>query len=322
MFRFLLIAFLGLSLSACATVAPTPVTVSAAPSRAAAVAAQAQSALPAVPSLKRKIAIGRFTNATNYGRALLLPNEQDPMSNQISDMLMARLVNTGRFMVFERSDLDAVMNERDLQGNGGTNPLVGVDALIVGSLTEFGRRTEGRQGFLSSTLRQSVDASVDVRLVDVDSGLAFFSGSGAGTASTEAGEVAGFGNRAGYDATLNDQALAAAVDDLVSDLIRRLSARPWHTDILAVRGGQVFVSGGSRQGLQIGDRFSVMRAGETITSAQTGMPITLPGTQVAVIEVLEFFGEDEFSEGSIARVVSGSLGNSSSVSDLEVRELR
>jgi len=320
--KHVIIAALLITLTGCATVEPTPMVVPASQSRTAAEAAQVQSAIPTAPTLKRKIAIGRFTNATNYGRALLLPGEQDPMSSQVADMLMARLVDTGRFLVFERGDLESIVAEQNLQGTTSQNSLVGVDALIVGSLTQFGRRDEGRVGFLSSTRRQAVDATVDMRLVDVDTGVAFFSGSGSGTASSEEGEVAGFGSRAAYDATLNDRALAAAIDDLVGDIINRLESRPWHTDVLAIRDGQVFISGGSHQGLQLGDRFSVLRRGETITSAQSGMPITLPGEEIAEIEVIDFFGSDEFSEGSIARVVSGSLRSNLTLTDLEVREAR
>jgi len=310
------------TLAGCATVEPTPTVVQSAPSRVAAETAQAQSIIPIAPTLKRKIAIGRFTNATNYGRALLLPGEEDPMSNQVADMLMTRLVDTGRFLVFEREDLDAIEAEQQLQGQTSQNSLVGVDALIVGSLTQFGRRNEGRVGFLSSTRRQAADASVDIRLVDVDTGLAFFSGSGSGTASSEEGEVAGFGSRAGYDATLNDRALAAAINDLVGDIINRIENRPWHTDILAFRNGQVFISGGSHQGLQIGDRFRVIRSGETVTSAQTGLPITLPGEEIAEIQVVEFFGDGEFSEGSVAQIVSGTIGANESINELTVQEAR
>src|SRR5215470_11798269 len=45
--------------------------------------------VPSVPTLKGKIAVGRFSNATNYGRALLLPGERDPLADQAADMLMA-----------------------------------------------------------------------------------------------------------------------------------------------------------------------------------------------------------------------------------------
>ncbi len=309
----------GLVTVGCATVSEPPVRVSAPVSSVDVAHARAATQAASQPTLRRKIAVGRFSNATNYGRALLLPGERDPMASQVTDMLVRRLVDSGRFLVFERTDLDALSNERVI-GGIDRDALVGVDALVMGSLTEFGRRTEGQSGFLSSTMRQSVDARVEVRLVDVTSGLAFYSGEGRGSASTEAGEVAGFGSRAGFDATLNDRAIAAAVDELVNNIISRLEDRPWRTDLLEVRGSQVFISGGSRQGLSIGDRFVVLRQGETITSRQTGMPIRLPGEVVAEIEVISFFGDDEFSEGSVGRIVSGAIDGSIDLSTFEVVE--
>jgi curli biogenesis system outer membrane secretion channel CsgG len=319
--RFTICALISaLATVGCATVSEAPDRVSAPVSSADLAHARSITQSASQPTLRRKIAVGRFSNATNYGRALLLPGERDPMATQVTDMLVRRLVDSGRFLVFERTDLDALSSERDIGGIDRAG-LVGVDALVMGSLTEFGRRTEGQSGFLSSTMRQSVDARVEVRLVDVASGLAFYSGAGRGSASTEAGEVAGFGSRAGFDATLNDRAIAAAVDDLVNNIISQLEDRPWRTDLLEVRGSQVFISGGSRQGLSIGSRFAVVRQGETVTSRQTGMPIRLPGEHVAEIEIVSFFGNDEFSEGSVARVVSGSIDRSADLSVFEVVEV-
>ncbi|MGJ3233249.1 MAG: CsgG/HfaB family protein [Oceanicaulis sp.] len=278
-------------------------------------------ALPAEPILRHRIAIGRFSNATGYGRALLLPGEHDPMADQVADMLMSRLVDTGKFLVFERSEIDVVEDERRLTGAEQAQ-LVGVDALIVGSVTEFGRRNEGQAGFLSSTMRQVVEAGVEIRLVDTETGLAFFSAEGAGSANNEQGEVAGFGSRAGYDATLNDRAISAAVDDLVSAIVSELEDRPWSTDILELQGGQVFISGGERAGLERGDRFAVMRRGRTVTSRQTGLPITLPGEQVAEIEVVSFFGNTDLDEGSVARIVSGEVPAGEDLYDFDVVEIR
>lgn len=263
------------------------------------------SAPPAVKTLKRKIAIGRFTNETRYGRALLTADQIDPLGRQTADMLSARLVESGRFMVFERSDLGLVKNEQVLAGV--KDNIVGVDALIVGSLTEFGRTAEGQDGFLSNTLRQVARAKVEIRLVDVQTGLVFFSASGTGEASTEAGTVLGFGERVGYDATLNDRAIGAAISDVLNAVITKLEERPWRSDILKADGAQVFISGGTRQGLKVGDRLRVMRPGETVRSGQTGMDIALPPTPVAEVEVQGFFGTDQTNEGSMARVVSGSI---------------
>jgi curli biogenesis system outer membrane secretion channel CsgG len=280
--------------------------------------AQVIAGAAARPTLKRKVAIGRFSNSTRYGKALLLENERDPLADQAADMLTARLVDTGHFMVFERSDLDAVVRE---QGPAGAGKLVGVDALIVGSVTEFGRKLEGKAGFLNSKTRQIATATVEVRLVDVSTGQAFFSTSGSGAASVEVGEVAGFGSRASYDATLNDRAVSAAISDLMTNVVQKLQERRWFTDVLQVRSDQVFMTGGRSQGLNTGDVLAVELQGETVTSGQTGLPIRLPGQEVARVQVVSFFGDGPASEGTVARIVQGQVpgGNLKALRVIEVR---
>lgn len=269
--------------------------------------------------LKRRIAVGRFSNATPYGRLLLSPGEADPIASQASDILTNALVASGHFFVFERGDLQALSAERVLS-DADAQRLVGVDTLLLGSITQLGRRNEGREGFLNSQRRQAVNATVDIRLVDIRTGRVFFTASGAGEATTETGEVAGFGTRAGYDSTLNDRAISAAIADAMTQVINQLQQRAWFTDILRVSGDNVFVSGGPSQGLQAGDRFRVETPGEVITSAQSGLPITLPGSQIAELELISFFGETPETEGAIARVIQGSLPQD--IAGLRVTEIR
>lgn len=258
------------------------------------------------PILKRRVAVGRFTNSTPYGRLLLSPGQADPIAVQASDMLTNALVGSGHFFVFERGDVEALNAERTMSASDAVN-LVGVDALLLGSITQLGRRNEGKQGFLNSQRRQAVNATVEIRLVDVRTGQVFFTASGAGEATTETGEVAGFGTRAGYDSTLNDRAIAAAIADTMTSVINQLQQRAWFTDILQVSGDTVFVSGGQSQGLRVGDRFQVETPGEVIVSGQSGLPITLPGSRIAEIELTGFFGSTPETEGSTARLVGGSL---------------
>ena len=184
---------------------------------------------------------------------------------------------------------------------------MGADTVIAGSVTEFGRSVGGKSGFLSSTKLQTARAKVDIRLVDVKTGLAYFSSQGSGEASTESGEVAGFGSRAEYDATLNDRAIGAAISDVVDRLVQKLSDRPWRTDILDVKGSQLVISGGGRQGLRSGDTLAVLEPGETTRSKQSGFEVTLPARQVATVRVLSFFGDTETNEGSICEVTSGTI---------------
>lgn len=266
-------------------------------------------ALPVAPSLKRKLAIGRFSNETRYGRAFWVDGQGDPLGKQATDMLTARLVDTGRFMVFERPDLARLEKEQAIIGDSG---LVGVETLILGSITEFGRTTTGKRGFLSGTKLQTARAVVEVRLADVRTGYSFFTASGSGEASMESGDIAGFGSKAAYDATLNDKAIAAAISDLTEELLNELDQRPWRTDILSVEDGLVYLSGGERQGLKVNDVFVVMQPGKKIKSKQTGFDIDLPPTAIAEVRVQSFFGETETNEGSIASVVSGELPDDTS----------
>ena len=291
-------------LTGCATVEEVPerVQISAVDQTA-----QSEAPVPAAPRLKRKIAVARFSNSTRYGKGLLYDGENDPLADQAKDMLVQRLIESQQFLVFERDNLDSLAFERTLSDPNEDVQLVGVDAVVVGSVTEFGRKTEGQSGFLSSTKKQTAVATVEARLVDPRTGLAFFSVTGHGESSVESGEVAGFGSRAAYDASLNDSAISAAISDLTSDLVGNLSDRPWRADILQVEDEIVYISGGERQGLEVGDRLMVESPGRTITSNQTGLPIQLPGQEIAEIQVTGFFGDTEYTEGSMASVISGSL---------------
>ena len=99
---------------------------------------------PAGKVLRRKIAVARFTNETRYGRSLLVDSNDDPLGKQASDMVSNRLIASGQFLVFERPDLQKVRTEQRLSGQEN---LVGVDTLLVGSVTEFGRSEAGKVGF-------------------------------------------------------------------------------------------------------------------------------------------------------------------------------
>ncbi|MFD2204170.1 CsgG/HfaB family protein [Kiloniella antarctica] len=294
-------------LSACAVPGKVAKPVEAPVSKAAQEEAQKQTiAIPEVNRLKRKVAIARFSNETRYGKTFLRDGENDPLGKQATDMLSSRLVESGKFLVFERPDIEKVKKEQEYTQ---ASNLIGVDTLIVGSVTEFGRKTVGKSGFLSSTKKQVARAKVEVRLVDSKTGHVFFSANGAGDASNEANNVAGFGNRSEYDATLNDKAIAAAIASVMNEVVRKLDERPWRTDILKLEGKTVFISGGERQGLSVGDTLDVMKAGETIRSGQSGFDIELPAAKVGSLKIVSFFGTDETNEGSVAQVVDGELGN-------------
>ncbi len=305
--RFLFVLALGAALAGCATQSPPPRPVDAPHSLETQRRAQSNAAAqaPAQPMLKRKIALGRVSNESVYGRSLLRDRNDDPLGKQVTDMLSRALTESGAFIVLERPDVGRLKDEAAL--TGAKLDLVGVDTLTVGSVTEFGRKVVGETGFLSDSKKQVAFAKLDIRLVDSTTGQVFKALSGAGEASTETASIAGFGSQAGYDGTLGDTALRNAVSEIVGKMSTELLSRPWQTGILKQQGERVFISGGKSQGLKAGMQLSVETRGERVKSPQTGFTITLPGEEVARIQIESSFGDDETNEGSVARLISGRL---------------
>lgn len=259
---------------------------------------------PQEKSLKRKVAIARFSNETKYGTSFLRDDNGDAIGKQAMDILSTRLSSTGKFLMVERADLDKIKKEQNvfkLESN-----LIGADQLIVGSVSEFGRKDTAEVGVFSRTKKQKVNAKVNVRLIDVVTGQIIFSQEGEGEAYSEVGRTLGVGEEAGYDASLDDKALSAAISKLVSNLIENLMDRPWKSNIVAKEGDFFVVAGGGLQGIKKGDVFAVMAQGKLVKNSQTGINLRLPGKKVAEIKVEKLMGKEN-NEISLCKLVSGNL---------------
>lgn len=255
--------------------------------------------------LKRKVAIARFTNETAYGQSFFLDENKDRIGKQAVDILSNKLLSTEKFILLERADLDKINKELVL---GKVDQLTNMaDYLIVGSVTEFGRKTTSDVGIFSRVKKQGAYAKVNVRLLDVYTGEIIYAQDGSGEAFSEAGTVFGVGARADYDSTLNDKALEAAIVNLSSNVIENLLDKPWRSYILAYEDGNYIISGGASQGVKSGDKFGVYLQGKKIKNPQTNMFITLPGKQIAVIKVLKTLGDTKQNEISICEVIEGQL---------------
>lgn len=257
-------------------------------------------------TLKRKVAIARFTNETQSGVSFLVDDSGDRVGKQASDILSARLTDTGYFLMFERMDSDKTSAEQMLAGLKESG--ISVDYLIVGSVSEFGRSTESESGIFSRKKMQKAYAKVNVRLIEVSTGRIIHAEEGAGEATSETKTTLGAGTRAGYDQSLTDKAMSAAISQLTSNLVENMTKKAWQSYILSEENGSYIIAGGSSQGLAKGMTLQVYANGKSIKNPQTGALITLPGRRVATISVMASFGEDEFNEISYAKKIDGAIG--------------
>jgi hypothetical protein len=173
---------------------------------------------------------------------------------------------------------------------------IGADYIILGSITEFGRKAEGEQKVFSSTKTQTVEAGVSIRLVEAATGLIIYSDEASGFAETTTKQTLGIGGTAGFDATLSDKAISAALSQLVENIINKCMDKPWRSYILSVDDGSYLISGGASQGLSTGDQFIVYKRGKTVKNPQTGLNIELPGQKVGTVTVQTSFGDTPETE--------------------------
>lgn len=296
---------IGAVLSGCAVHSPIVEKEQAASIQEQEIAQETVVSATTTPVLKRKLALGRITNETSYGKSLLRNDDGDPLGKQVADIFAKALRQSNQFTVLERTDISSLEKESALTGKAFK--AVGADVLIIGSLSEFGRKTEGKSGFFSVAKKQVAYAKMDVRLVDTRNGVVIAAFSGTGEATNVQNAVLGYGSHATYDGTLNDKAISAAVNDVVSKLVSKLSARPWNTSFLSLDPKMTVISGGASQGIVPGMEFVVKTAGKVVTSKQTGFDVQLPGEKIARIKVMSTFGDTPESEGAIVQVIEGNL---------------
>ncbi len=265
-------------------------------------------------TIKRKVAIGRFSNETQYGKGLFYDKDNDPMRKQAMDILSTKLASSGKFILLERDDLDILVSEAGTEMNK-----IGADYIILGSITEFGRKNEGQEKVFSSIKTQTVEAGVSVRLVESATGLIIYSDEAKGYAETTSKQTLGLGGSAGYDATLSDKAISMALNTLVENIINKCMDKPWRSYILSIDDGTYVISGGATQGLAAGDNFIVYKKGKMVTNPQTGIKIELPGTKVGLVSVQQCIGDTPETEISFCSYTGGEI-NADNLADYYISD--
>jgi curli biogenesis system outer membrane secretion channel CsgG len=264
------------------------------------------------PGNKKRVAVMNFDYGTvRTTVAQIFGGDQD-VGRGLADLLVAKFVKDGTYAVLERRELSKVMAEQNLSNSDRADTaaaakigrILSVDAIIIGSITQFGRddktTTLGASGLSNVTnrfgiggLQKRADRAVvgiTARVVDASTGeiLAVAEGKGtsirSGTSLLGAGG-AGAAGRGTYDMssanfgqTLLGEAANQAIANLASQL--QLGAQQLPTRTVAVQGLVADVSGktlilnvGSKAGVKVGDQLEVVRKIREIKDPATGKVI-------------------------------------------------
>jgi curli biogenesis system outer membrane secretion channel CsgG len=289
---------------------------------------------------KKRVAVLDFDYGTVHSGIAALFGQDIDVGKGVTDLLVKYLVKDGTYSVIERKALDKVMAEQNFSNSDRANPmsaaklgkLLGVDAIIVGSITQFGGETKntniggvggglgkiGIGGFGSKKTKASV--ALDARIVDIDTAeiLGVADGKGESLRSSTSllgggGGWHGFGGgnvdfgSSDFQSTIIGEAVSKATEQLSTGLIAdapKLQARVINVEglVAAVDGKDIVLNVGTKAGLHPGQQLAVQRVTKEIKDPATGKVIRRMSTQVGMIEITDV---DELS--AVAKPVSGSV---------------
>jgi curli biogenesis system outer membrane secretion channel CsgG len=315
-----------------AAAAPSPI-AEAAP----VAAAPAVSSTPA-PARKKRVAIFDFDYATVRSSSAALFGSDIDIGKGISDLLVKYLVQDGTYSVIERKALDKILAEQNFSNSDRANPtsaaklgkLLGVDAIIVGSITQFGNDNKdtkvggsgggfggfGLGGF--SHKKSKAMVNLDARMVDIDTAEILGVADGHGESTREStsllgggGSWHGFGAGAvdfgssDFQNTIIGESVKQAVEKMSTGLIANNTKLQIRTIVVeglvaAIDGGQIVLNVGSKAGVKVGDQLSVERVSREIKDPSTGKVLRRMSSPIGVVRVTDV---DDIS--SVATAVSG-----------------
>jgi curli biogenesis system outer membrane secretion channel CsgG len=277
------------------------------------------------PTRKPRVAVLDFDYATVQSYSNAMFGADVDIGKGIADLLITNLVKDGTFSVYERQALDKLMTEQNFSNSNRADPataarlgkLAGVDAIIIGAITEFGNETKNQNlggggggwhgigigGIGHSNSKANV--VINLRVVDVDTGeiLAVADGTGQSSRSSTSllgggGNWHGFGGgnvdfgSSNFQSTIIGEATKAAVDQLTANLIAdasKVTVRTIKVDglVAAVDGGQIILNVGAKAGVKVGDQLQVLRVTKEIKDPSTGQVIRRLTTTIGVVRATD-----------------------------------
>jgi hypothetical protein len=256
------------------------------------------------------------------------------------------LVKDGTYSVIERKNLDKILGEQNFSNSDRANPasaakigkLLGVDAIIVGSVTQFGNDTKntgvggvgaglGKVGLGGFSRKESkAIVGIDSRIVDIDTAeiLAVAEGKGESkrTSTSMTGGGGGWGGfgaggvnfgASDFQNTIIGEATKAATEMLSTNLIAgnsKLAVRSVVVEglVAAADGGQIIINVGAKSGLKVGDQMNVERLSREIKDPATGKVIRRMTAPVGVIKITDV--DDQSAVGSVVSGTGFKVGDS------------
>ena len=294
---------------------------------------------------KKRIAILNFDYGTVRNFVSQIFGGDQDIGKGISDLMVEKLVKDGTYSVIERAALDKVLAEQNFSNSDRADSntaakigrVLGVDAIVVGTITQFGRddKSTGIGGAAAGSIlgkygiggvgtkKSKAVVGITARMINTDTAeiLAAATGSGQSTRSGvsllgSGGSSGGYGSgnfdmtSSNFQETILGEAVHQAVDSVVKQLEQDASKLPTRQVkieglVADATGNSVVLNVGSRAGVKVGDRLDVRRKVRDIKDPATGRVIRSIEDkvgEVVITEVDDLSSVGTFAGGSAAKV--------------------
>src|SRR5579872_2243099 len=262
---------------------------------------------------KHRIAIMDFDYGTVQSSVAAIFGSNQDVGKGIQDLLVDKFVNGQVYSVIERKQLDKILAEQNFSNSDRANPntaaklgrILGVDAIVVGSITQFGRDDKSTKvsggGFGGVASRYGIGGvghkeskavvAITARIINVETAEIMASATGYGESSRSSNSLLGGGGSAwnggggaidmrssNFGATILGEATNSAVSDLAGKLENNAGSLPEHVVhiegvVADASGDTLILNVGSKAGVKVGDHLKVSRAVRQVRDPQTGKVI-------------------------------------------------
>jgi curli biogenesis system outer membrane secretion channel CsgG len=271
--------------------------------------------------LRYTITVTKFENRSNWAGQWSLGDAWDTI---MTDMLN----QTGKLIVLGETDMrNAAMDEQDLATTGRTvqgakTPVTGqmtpAQLLVKGVITHAQLHTGGGgggirvKGLRFGGKKDNAELNATVYIVDSSTGMVVGSKSVVAESKSK-GAAVGYNtgnwgaNVDGYKSDNMGKALEAAVAQTVDWIVAQLPNMPWRGSVVMVKGDQVYVNRGEREGVAIGQVLAV-GVSEVIRDPDTGEILDESLEEIArlqVSKVKEKLSICTVTTGSVADITKG-----------------
>lgn len=230
------------------------------------------------------------------GRTLISGTVED-QSSLLTNELIHQLVATRKFDVLERTRVDDLIREKELQESDFAAPdeaakiarLLGADYFVLGRIDDFDMKVERKSIPYSSQTYQQHEAEIDLylRVVDARSGR---------IVAAEKFESEARVREVKDKKTPNVGKLV--VSQAAQDMVSRITNTVFPVKVARVEGRTLYLNRGADGNLKVGDLIAVYSQGQAIVDSDTGETLGQTESQVAEARVTAV--EARFTKAELA----------------------